>query len=269
MWDREETIPNQRKEIALLKLEYLKRSKVLRELYEYLKALQIDPKTPLPDKFKRPAEGGQYFSHFAWTIGDTKGPFPYATFEEWLKHREEIITRGYLRLSAKPVRDIRSDIENFLRLSWGEFISGYGREPTVHELIERIDSYFGPKRDYPFRTYFLRMQYTDGTREEYKVILNDVAKIIKLGKINKRIVENELNHYLNVYDLRMAGLSNDEVILKIGTKQEKRAIGLATKSKWEEAELDPANIRRNYRRCFEKAKKIIENAEKKEFPGKY
>jgi len=84
-----------------------------------------------------------------------------------------------------------------------------------------------------------------------------------------RFVQQELETYLNVYDLRTAGLSNDEVILKIGKKREKQAIKSDIKFKNQENSINPENIRRNYRRCFANAKKIIKNLEKGEFPGKY
>jgi hypothetical protein len=79
------------------------------------------------------------------------------------------------------------------------------------------------------------------------------------GKLPR--IREELDTYLKVYDLMESGHTIDEVILKLGSKPERQTV----REDGEKIE----DIRRNYRRYYQKAKKVIANIEKGEFPGKY
>jgi polyribonucleotide nucleotidyltransferase len=65
-----------------------------------------------------------------------------------------------------------------------------------------------------------------------------------------------LKKYLKVYDLKKGGKSIKEIIEDIGNASEKK-------------QSNDLNIQREYKRHFQKAKKIIANIERMDFPGKY
>jgi len=141
----------------------------------------------------------------------------------------------------------------------------FSRDPSPDELKDGIRKHFlwHPRR------LILMLTMPNGTPAEAQNLLKQTKDRLNEMVKKTRFLEDELKRYLMVYDLRTAGLSTDEVILKIGSKREKQAIELKKKSKAEEDGFDPETINRNYRRCFAKAKKIIKNLEKGEFPGKY
>ncbi len=97
------------------------------------------------------------------------------------------------------------------------------------------------------------------------------------GKPTKDKLKDELQRYLDVYDLWKEGLPFPKIIKKIGTpaqlesmnKMKLTAMEQEDRDKSEEHRYDIQHIIRMYRRDLQKAKDIIHNVEQGYFPGRY
>jgi hypothetical protein len=129
----------------------------------------------------------------------------------------------------------------------------------MEELVKEFRGYISQKRkDHKAREYAMKI------------------KGIK-GKPTKDKLRDELQRYLDVYDLTNEGLSIEQIIEKIGTpaqresvkKKRQSAKERETSDKSKDHGYDSETVERMYRRDLEKAKRIIDNVGRGFFPGDY
>jgi hypothetical protein len=138
---------------------------------------------------------------FVWATGEMTGPFDYATLDQWLKHRKEIDDENYEWLFQYAVRDdIRQDIEGFFVRYLREYEVRENRQPSISELIGKIDDYFGPARLSHSKPQFLRIQLLKRTQEEVDRIVEKVRAVLNRHRLDTRFLADYLNRYLKVYD---------------------------------------------------------------------
>jgi hypothetical protein len=97
------------------------------------------------------------------------------------------------------------------------------------------------------------------------------------GKPTKGKLKDELQRYLDVYDLTNKGLSIEQIVEKIGTPAQRESIKKKrqsakereTSDKSKDHGYDSETVERMYRRDLEKAKRIIDNVGRGFFPGDY
>jgi hypothetical protein len=187
----------------LLKIEYLKRSKLYREKYEDLKSKYLEPKTPKDKKIS--------MLKLFFKVNKENAPVP--EFESWVETQEkrEEEYRKKNSIMGRDVSEISPSI--FLRIIVDNFlIKEGGRFPSIDELMFPSESEFSGLFE---NSFFLHFFMENGTQEEYDAILKKVAEILKPKIAKKRFMEDELKRYLRVYDLREKGMKWKDIFLEI------------------------------------------------------
>ena len=242
-------------EVYALWYEYLKRSKDYKEFCEWMRKKRKNRNTPVPEKYHKNKHGGAH--PFVFTFLRFHNVHKNS-FKEWYKYHEEI--RRNIRESGTP-----KGIENYsdfvgydINRCVDSFKRREGREPTIQELKNSLANLMKKEK------YALWLMVSPAGRKT-KELTRQFAEIIKKHKDEtplrelqfKRNLEptskrkmNEIKTYLEVYDLRLTGSKWMSITAKI--------FGKYTKYK-----------QREILRFHSKAKKIIRNAERGVFPGKY
>jgi hypothetical protein len=269
--------------------EYLKRSErykdFLRENKEknfYAEALKSGVNKPL------------FFT--AHIFGDVHNQ----SFAQWWKRERN---RSTARIKGDPHHPIKDAMDEFLfdvRQVYGQIgmkrelepesiqasMDFVGEDELVEALREHMNSLTGwgierievnsnaPMEELAkeFRRY-LSQKRKDEKAREFAMKLRGIK-----GKPTKEKLKDELQRYLDVYDLRKKGLTFPQIIRKIGTPAQRESIkAMRPLTKKEEKDLegqfeggqDTADIIRMYRRDLQKAKNIIDNVGQVHFPGNY
>jgi hypothetical protein len=172
------------------------------------------------------------------------------SFETWWENRP----RHIFEYGAIVENDIDKCIENFKKCE--------GREPSLEEFKTK---FVGKIKDH-YHVY-LRINLVAADVKELGAVFENILKerktdgFVKSAECFICLPENgrmakELEHYLKIYDQKEMDLSTEKIIKKVGTEAEKN---------------DPKNLynQDQYRAKLAKARKIIYNVERCQFPGKY
>jgi hypothetical protein len=196
---------------TLLKIEYLKRSKLFRKRYEELKSRYLEAKTS-KDKIISML---QLFFKF------NRENAPVPEFERWVEcqeKREEEYRKKNLSAMRGHVFEIKSP-SLFVEMAILNLYRKEERDPSIDELMHQLDS----ELSHFFKNgFFLFAHFSNGTREEYDAILKEVAEIIKPKLPKKRFMEDGLKRYLRVYDLREKGLKWMEIFFEVYPNREEK-----------------------------------------------
>jgi hypothetical protein len=141
--------------------------------------------------------------------------------------------RNVSKFSAEDIRTIRKNMQNFFSCA--------GKDSVYLKLnINR------------------RVNYGNVSRMIKKIVTekNNIMQIPPSTKVN-RLMKNEINAYLQVYDPRKKGMTYQNIIKKIST------------NKTELANPDDRVFWSSYARKNRYAKRIIKNIENGKFPGEY
>lgn len=217
---KDASVPNKdlKQKKTLLKIEYLKRSKLCREYYEKLKSESLkseDTEVISSGEFK--INPRRWYS--AWEILSVH-PHKFPEFEEWLEYevkKEEEDSDS--PLWGGPVFDIKGHLSHDIEMARQDFSKKNGRDPSIDELKAHLDSTHSSPAYGNCFYLFARFKY--GTRKEYERILIEVAKILESKMPKKRFREEDLRHYLKVYDLREKGMKWKDVFLEIDSDHKK------------------------------------------------
>ena len=232
--------------VLQLKIEYLKRSKLYKELCQFLrKNKSVNLSKDLPDKFHSKTGLLENYVMF----GDVHN----ASFsidgavsinQSWI----ELFTTT----ASSPVVDysefVTSDIDRYVK----RFVAVHGREPTLTEFRD----YFTEAMKNA-GTLYLRIDAVD---HEMKTLVKQFTQLIRKPRKNNMFLFptnyvklDELRIYLQAYDLKARGLTIKDIV---------REMQPARKG-------DTDVVEREFKRYIQKAKRIISNTEKGVFPGNY
>lgn len=189
------------------------------------------------------------------------------SFANWWKNQESILNKISENRTLKPVRDYRESVNRDMDECIKWFKARYGREPELSEFRTAFPDYL--KSLLPPK---IQME-VDITRDETGVLLKHFNRILleekdapflsywrKLVKKENwpasKIRFLELKRSLIVYDLWNTGMKLQQIILKIGTAAHKK-------------NYNDEQVQAVYKEDIRRARKIISNVEKGEFPGHY
>jgi hypothetical protein len=184
-------------------------------------------------------------------------------FDDWWKsNRRYAVKKEYLT----PLRTNDKDVVDYALLiadDMNEFRKRFVTPPSTDEFIKAFSNHLKAVRWLYLRINILGVSELDivsQMREIMKKKKQSPAMRLHKNALslydNPQGIRGELKKYLEVYDLKKSGKSTRQIIECIGTKAEK-------------ANSDDNDIQRPYKRYFQKAKKIIRNVERLDFPGKY
>lgn len=252
------------KEYYSLMWEYLKRSKKYQLFCEQflglspMQLLEADEVSRFAKKQKiNPVIFVNYYSAF--------GNIHASDFNKWWEKYEQD-----MRSSKLIVSDLSTDNEflfNLTNLISGiifQFrkrnISKFSAEDnfTIRKSIQNFFSCVGKDSVYLKLNINRRMNYENVSSIIRKIITekNNIRQIPQSTKVN-RFMKNEINIYLQVYDLRKQGMTYQNIIKKIST------------NKVEVDNPEDRDFWSIYARKFRYAKRIINNVENGKFPGEY
>lgn len=233
-------------EVLQLRIEYLKRSKLYKELCEFLR-INKDVNFPkdLPDKFQ--GKVGLLATYMMF------GNLHSASFSiEGAIFVHQRWTKLFNAAAPSPVIDysgiISSEIDSLIR----RFVATHGREPT---LIEFRD-YFTEAMEKGGPLY-LRIDAGD---HDMKTLVLEFKKLVRKHRRTAMFLfpttyvkVEELETYLRVYDLKEAGLTIKQIVQTVDPENKGNAL----------------DTEREFKRYIQKAKRIISNVERGAFPGNY
>lgn len=257
------------KEVLQLWQDYLKHSEVYRRFCEFWdKRIFEDQNTPIPQEFDDSGINSHKIFGCISNYRRFNNLFIDFKLQEqkkkklWKKGAPLRKALGINKLPAPiergPVVENYADIvEEDINFAIEFLKSKYGREPNLQEFkvffMECI-------KDYPDLLHLRvspfnprpsdRSGYIKSLEKEFSNFIKN--KVLKKPASSTRIRLDELKRYLSVYELRKKGLKWKDVVKKIGKNK-----------------VFTDDVRRAFVADHEKAKKIIENAERGVFPGRY
>lgn len=224
--------------------EFLKRSSDYKELCNWNKAVLSDSGIPIPDKFvhpKRQSCGMPIVSVFG-VFGDVHD----RTFEDWWTHRNEKV----LFVGDKRVNIVRS---NGVRLM-NELSNTFDKFQTVKSTCICIEvDIASPCSDEELCKNVMDIikQFRNDEEGKFLQAVNRVMEGLIPSTVN--VKSDAMERYLKVYDLRIVGKKRWKDVIELLSPQ---------------ADSKDSNVLRAYQRDLEKAKKIIQSAERGIFPPK-
>ena len=230
-----------RKRYYRLWREYLKRSDEYKEFCEYMRRKREDSSIPVPEKFKK---DGIYAPPIVPVFLTFHDVYVYG-FDEWWE------VQGKWLMDDRPT-GLYEFSEEFFKKTFDQLINSFekneGREPTLRELRDNFLEFA------TFNNRVLPVMVSPNTKLETLVkALKEVIRPYRSLR-RKRIVWDELERYLIVYDL------------KAGEKLKWReVIPRAQKATRDRSDRSL----RAWQRDLQKARAIIRNAERGIFPGHY
>lgn len=186
------------------------------------------------------------------------------SFDDWWKtNRRSAVKNEYLSYLKKDGKDvliyaglIKDDMNNYRKR--------YKNDPSLNKFIDDFSRYLQEVRWLYIRINPLCITKKEMSNQIWEVLkekLNDPSMRLHAEAISKydnpqNVRISSLKKYLRVYDLKKEGKSTRQIIETIGTKKQKN-------------QSDDQEIQREYKRYYQKAKKIIKNVERLDFPGKH
>lgn len=252
------------KEYYSLMWEYLKRSKKYQlfcEQFSGLSPMQLLDSDEVSKFAKKQKIHPVVFVNYYISFGNIHR----SDFNKWwVKYEQD------LRSSQLIVSDLSTDNEflfNLTNLISGiifQFrkrnISKFSAEDNfiIRKSIQNFFSCVGKDSVYLKLNINRRMNYGNVSSMIRKIITEkgNIRQISQSTKVN-RFMKNEINIYLQVYDLRKQGITYQNIIKKISTDKDELYYS------------DDRNFWSFYARKFRYAKRIINNVENGKFPGKY
>ena len=238
------------KEMWRLRWEYLKRS----DNYKHYCAMVNDPDF-IPDddllwsclRANYRIFGDIYKDKFKdWWKTERR----YAVKDEYLSH---------LRINGEDVVDYSSLIVDDMN----NFRDRFNALPSLDEFIQAFSDHLKNVRWLFLRVNILGVNESDIIKQIRYVIKKKEKQLsMKLHKDAISLYDgsqgrrDQLRTYLKVYDLQRCGETIKQIIERLGSAAEK-------------SKIKDNDVKRNFLRYSSKAKNIIQNVERLDFPGKY
>lgn len=240
------------KEIVKLRFEYLKKSEDYKKVCNYYADHNKSRYDDFPNHLK--------LTFVYW------GDIHNVSFDDWWKSNKERLNSPYM--SSQIIRNKEDDTfkygsifdenkEYFISLFkgfWSQFKKETNREPTYDDidyLFERV--FFYPPIFFCFFDANGIANYDDLAKEFIKKVREKKTNkgVKHLWHTMKKLRFDELKKYLKAYDYKKKGLTYRQIAKRLKMDKGK----------------DYASINSQISKLIKKAKKIIKNVEKGNFPG--
>lgn len=185
------------------------------------------------------------------------------SFEDWWKTERRYSVKdeylSHLRIDNKDV----ADYSLLIAEDMNDFRERFKNPPSLDEFIRAFSDHLKNVRWLYLRVNVLGVNDSEISKQVHAVIkkkkrspsIKEHIRALSLYD-DPQTVRDELKMYLEIYDLKKSGKSIRQIIENIGTKAEK-------------AHSKDNDVQRVFKRYIQKAKKIIQNVERLNFPGKY
>jgi len=240
--------------------EYLRRSDEYKKYCDHFKKWKKNPKRhPLPDEYG----SGKSKVHILITYHNN-GPIHDFSFDDWYTFRRE--RRENSTVEPPPIEDFKETFGGIFDHCLESFNRKLGKEPSLKEMRDYLVRTL--KEGWLRNTLFLEVHLGGRTNKEVE---NEFKKAITKKRKDpwvesddyrsrrdkepwkNKVHTEDLQFYLDVYDLRKQGIKQKEIIQRLSPN------------------LDPkdSNSIQNFKNYYSKAKQIIKNVEHGYFPGPY
>lgn len=254
---------NIEKELYRLWIEYLKQSEDYKIFCQWAVEKRKKPNLPaVPKKFQKDKNGSapkELLNYYTFgNIHDSS-----FSFDDWWKHHKEKLSYAKGHKSPKTIEDFTEHIGKYIDITAESFKRHHMRDPSLQELKTWLTSHI--MGNVFSNSLYLMVDITDDTvieqfkkhvREKRKkpniMAFSLTCKRSRMPILKYETVE-ELQTYLDVYNLRKQGLTPRDVIKKHNPKHK-------------ETEKGYCSIERLYRIYNQKAKEILNNVEHGFFP---
>jgi hypothetical protein len=186
------------------------------------------------------------------------------SFENWWKsNRRYSVKDEYLSHLRKDGKDV-VDYASLIATDMNSFSKRFKTPPSLDEFIRSFSDHLKYVRWLYLRVNVLGVndaeifaQIREAIRKKKQTpSIKEHIRILSLYDDPQGLKISALEKCLKVYDLKREGKSIRKIIENIGTASEKKG-------------SDDLHIQRECKRYYQKAKKIIKNVERLDFPGKY